>query len=146
MPLINILRHFKIDFGIVHDSDSPFRKDGSANGMWSENSKIREAVQRARAEGMTVRHRVSIPDFERFLGGDEASKDKPLNAYINVADDAELGSKVQTLLRDLLDGEQHDPVALHGPNKDYATALHRVVLDWAAEQGLHEDPRFAGKA
>lgn len=67
---------------------------------------------------MTVRHRVSIPDFERFLGGDEASKDKPLNAYINVADDAELGSKVQTLLRGLLEGEQHDPVVLHGPDKN----------------------------
>ncbi|WP_081087676.1 ATP-dependent nuclease [Burkholderia stagnalis] len=145
VPLINILRHFKIDFGIVHDSDSPFRKDGSANGMWSENSKIHEAVQRARAEGMTVRHRVSIPDFERFLGGDEASKDKPLNAYINVADDAALGSKVQTLLRDLLAGEQDDPVAFHGPDEDYATVLHRVVLDWAADQGLHADPRFAGK-
>lgn len=147
VPLINVLRHFKIDFGIVHDTDSPFRKDGSGNGMWSENIKIRDAIQKARAEGVTVRHRVSVPDFERYLGADEASKDKPLNAYIRVVDDNDLGAKVQVLLQGLLDGDQHDPLATDvlAPDGDYGAALCGVVMAWATEQGVQDDPRFKGK-
>lgn len=146
-PLISVLRHFKIDFGIVHDADSPFRKDGAANGMWSENIKIREAIQRARAEGMTIRHRVSIPDFERYLDADEASKDKPLNAYIRVVDDNDLGTKVQMLLKDLIEGDQHEPfdVDVLAEGGDYAAALQRVVIAWATKQGLQNEPRFGGK-
>lgn len=146
-PLVSVMRHFKIDFGIVHDCDPPFTKNGDKNGMWSENAKIRNAVLAARAAGVKVRHRVSIPDFERYLGGDEESKDKPLNAYRNITEDNALSEKVQGLLTDLLESNQHEPfpeTVLH-PAVDYLDVLRAPLMLWAKENELHETPRFKGK-
>lgn len=148
VPLIAVMRHFKIDFGIVHDCDPPFTKNGDKNGMWTENSKIRDAVKEAREAGLAVRHRISIPDFERYLGGDAESKDKPLTAYRNVTDDAALSEKVQTLLNDLLKGDQHEPfpAELLSPDADYLEVLRGPLMEWATANGLENNPRFKGNA
>lgn len=109
VSLIRIMQHFKISFGVVHDSDFPLRKDGRINGMWTENEKIRKAIVDARSSGVQVRHRVSIPDFERFLGGEEEDKDKPLTTYKRITQESVLRKKTQDLLKDLFDSDQHDP-------------------------------------
>lgn len=145
-PLIQIMTHFKINFGVVHDCDPPFTKNATSNGMWTENGKIFNAVRTARDSGVVVRHRVSVPDFERFLGGDEESKDKPLNAYRNVTDDDATNTKVQALLNELLLGEQHDPLPglTPGAVQDYLDALKASVQTWAGEHGEAENPRYRG--
>lgn len=144
--LISIMGHFKIDFGIVHDCDPPFKKDGSANGMWTQNEKIREAVEAARDKGVNARHRISVPDFERYLGYGEASKDKPLTAYLAVTADAEIGAKVQGLLGDLIASEQHEPFAPDElGSKLYIDWVRDLVLAWAAKTGNQDSPRFKGK-
>lgn len=144
--LISMMGHFKIDFGVVHDCDPPFKKDGSANGMWTQNNKIRDAIETARASGIRARHRVSVPDFERYLGYGEASKDKPLTAYVAVSSDAGVGDKVQCLLADLLGSEQHEPF---GPDdlgeRTYLDWIKELVLIWARENDQHESLRFKGK-
>ncbi|SDA56266.1 MULTISPECIES: ATP-dependent endonuclease [unclassified Janthinobacterium] len=146
IPLIKVLKHFKIGFGIVHDCDPPYRKDGAKNGMWTENKKISDAVTGARESGIAVRHRVSIPDFERYLGGDEESKDKPLNAYNFTKNDANAGSKVEKLLYDLISSEQHNPFDKDKiqEDEDYLMTLHREVLRWAKENGMDKNTRFCG--
>lgn len=147
VPLVKVMAHFKIDFGLVHDSDSPFNKKGHNNGMWTENEKIRNEVLKARAVGTTIRHRVSVPDFERFLEGEEESKDKPLNTYLTVTQNEELAQSVQRLLADLMSSEQHDPFA---PDtiaaEGYMPLLKSNVLTWATEHGLQDDIRFKGPA
>lgn len=147
-PLISVLTHFKIDFGVVHDCDPPFNKNGEKNGMWSENAKIREAILAARTAGVTARHRVSIPDFERFLGGDEESKDKPLNAYRNITENMELSATVQELLNDLLKSAQHEPFpdAVLSGDSDYLEVLRTQIIPWATANGLQDNPRFKGRA
>lgn len=147
LPLIKVLKHFKIDFGIVHDCDPPFKKNGDKNGMWTENEKIRSVIQDARQAGVTVRHRVSIPDFERFLGGDEESKDKPLNAYMSVAGDGALSARVQALLLELLNGQQHEPFPLEvlPAEADYLDVLRSKITGWAADNGKAEAIRYKGK-
>lgn len=147
LPLIKVLKHFKISFGIIHDCDPPFKKDGSKNGMWTENQKIRDAVVDARSEGLTIRHRVSIPDFERFLGGDEESKDKPLNAYAFIKADNAVAERVQKLLVELTDGEQHEPFSVEALalNGDYIGHLQLAVDGWAARNGMSGHVRFSGK-
>ncbi|WP_231111319.1 toprim domain-containing protein, partial [Mycobacterium avium] len=77
VPLIKMLNHFKADFGIVHDIDWPYRRDGSNNGSWTLNTIIRNEIIKCRNNGKKVYHRWSAPDFERFLGGEELGKDKP---------------------------------------------------------------------
>lgn len=145
VPLIKVLRHFKIGFGIVHDCDPPFKSNGDKNGMWTENKKIRDAIIATRKAGVVVKHRVSIPDFERFLGADEESKDKPLNAYRLVVEDDELSKLLTTLLTDLVDGQQHEPFSdCELKEMDYIELLHFKISEWAKEHGLEKTVRFAG--
>jgi energy-coupling factor transporter ATP-binding protein EcfA2 len=145
VPLIKVLTHFKIDFGIVHDSDPPFTKTGHSNGMWTENEKIRAAAVQAREAGLTARHRVSVPDFERFLGGEEESKDKPLNTYLKVSSDNALAERVQKLLTALLSSEQHEPFEKGALGAEgYLTWLKTIVLTWATANGLENNIRYKG--
>lgn len=145
VPLVKVMTHFKIDFGIVHDSDSPFNKKGHKNGMWTENGKIREAVLKARAAGLAARHRISVPDFERFLGGEEESKDKPLNTYLVVAKDNALAGRVQTLMTALMESAQHEPFPDNAcADGDYLAWLFRNVQFWANANNLADDIRFKG--
>ena len=145
VPLIKVLTHFKIDFGIVHDADSPFKKNSHKNGMWTENEKIRESVVKAREVGLIARHRISVPDFERFLGGDEESKDKPLNTYLIVSKDDALAQRVQDLMTELLSSDQHEPFSDGALGEDgYLKWLNTVVQEWAKGQGLSEEVRFKG--
>jgi len=139
---------FRIDFGIVHDCDPPFKSNGHKNGMWTENQKIRDAIVDARSAGATVRHRVSVPDFERFLGGEEESKDKPLTAYRRITDEAALGQAVQELLDQLLVSEQHEPFDEESfpEGSDYLEALAKKVECWAQENDLADTIRFKGRA
>lgn len=145
VPLIKVMTHFKIDFGIVHDCDSPFNKNGHANGMWTENKKIRNAVTTARESGINARHRISVPDFERFLGGDEESKDKPLNTYLRVSVEDELAERIQALLSALFSSEQHEPFGdgEHG-GAEFMSWLNTTVQVWATENGLQDEVRFKG--
>lgn len=145
VPLIKVLTHFKMDFGVIHDSDSPFKKNGHKNGMWTENAKIRDSVVKARSAGVAARHRVSIPDFERFLDGEEESKDKPLNAYLVVSKDDGLAVRVQELMTALLTSTQHEPFDEDALGDDtYLSWLDSVVQGWAKDNGLSDDPRFKG--
>lgn len=145
VPLVKVMTHFKIDFGIVHDVDPPYKSNGHRNGMWTENGKIREAVLKARAAGLIARHRISVPDFERFLGGEEESKDKPLNTYLTVARDDALGLRVQTLMTDLQESDQHEPFPDGAIGTgDYLTWLGTKIKDWAEENGQANNIRFKG--
>ncbi|WP_350447760.1 AAA family ATPase [Pseudomonas solani] len=144
-PLVNVLAHFKMDFGIVHDADAPYKKNATANGMWTENKKIRDAIIAARTNGSVVRHRMSIPDFERYLGGDEETKEKPISAYLRVSSEGELATQVQQLLTELISAEDHDPfptdlIDAHG----YLPLLLEHVMKWAKEQGFQDEPRYSG--
>lgn len=145
VPLIKILAHFRIDFGIVHDCDPPFTKNGDKNGMWTENAKIHSEISNARSQGVTVRHRTSIPDFERFLGRDEASKDKPVAAYLAVKNDEDLGKAVCDLMTELCEGKQHQPMSDEEiAASDYNTILLSKVTAWAAKNNEAANPRFSG--
>ncbi|HEH9517677.1 TPA: ATP-dependent endonuclease, partial [Pseudomonas aeruginosa] len=143
VPLIRVLRHFKLDFGLIHDADSKYDKNGRNNGMWTENIKIRNEVLISRRAGSTIRHRVSVPDFERFLEADEASKDKPLNAYLMVKESDKLAEKIQALLLSLISSEQHEPYNDIG--EDYSKTLNESVCSWAIRNGLNGDVRFFGQ-
>ncbi|WP_205412879.1 ATP-dependent nuclease [Neorhizobium tomejilense] len=147
-PLVRVMQHFKIDFGIVHDCDPPFKKNGDNNGMWTENKKIRDAILNARQAGITVRHRVSIPDFERLLGGEEESKDKPLTAYLRIAGEQELGDAVQKLMDQLITSKQHEPFDLKvfPEGADYLDTLSGQIGEWAKLNAMTDEIRFRGKS
>lgn len=148
VPLIKVMKHFKIDFGLLHDCDPPYTKSGDKNGMWTENEKIRNSILSARNDGIKIRHRVSFPDFERFLGSDEESKDKPLNAYRQISTDNKLSKSVQKLLEELINSTQHEPFPDESlsDNKVYNQYLLEKVMEWAKDNGKEKNIRYKGKS
>jgi hypothetical protein len=143
-PLIRLLTHFGIPFGVLHDTDAPLRRDGKKNGAWTENLTIINALIEARAAGIEVRHRVSVPDFERRLGASEESKDKPMRAFQLISGDPKLRGEVRKLFVDLYDSAEHQPLD-HLPKDEaadgIAAALKTSVQEWAAKNEP-DDPRF----
>lgn len=142
LPLIKMLHHFKADFGVIHDLDWPLRKDGARNGMWSINSEIRKSIIACRDSGLRVSHRWSVPDYERFLGGEELGKDKPYTAYARVSDDEALKARVLDMMQSIFDGECLDPVG-HDASLDFEAQIIAELEAWAVEHGEESNPRLA---
>lgn len=141
-PLVKLLAHFKIDFGVVHDIDSPKKRDGSVNGSWTLNRRILEAIYEARLEGVTVRHRVSVPDFERVIGDLAEEKDKPILAYRRIRSDSELVVKVQSMFQELYESDQFQPDASLTESagvEDVVTWQLDAVKVWAAANAPEDD-------
>lgn len=143
VPLIKMLRHFKSNFGIVHDVDWPRRSDKKKNGMWSVNTSIREEILRCRQGGLTVRHRWSVPDFERFLSGEELGKDKPFAAFDRILQDPALIIRVRELMQSLYDGPNLDP-ADFDPDGEFEGQIEASLVQWAKTAGADADPRLNG--
>lgn len=146
VPLIKVLRHFKIPFGVLHDTDSPYAINGNKNGMWTENLKIWEEIDLARKSGLSVRHRVSTPDFERRIGLDSAENGKPLTAYLAIKADLNLQESIRNLMTELYESVEVCPVGGAIEGADYLDSLLNLTLKWATDNGVHEQIIFAGKA
>jgi putative ATP-dependent endonuclease of the OLD family len=143
-PLIKLLAHFAVPFGVLHDTDYPTRGDGKKNSAWTENSKIVQYVSDARVAKVNVRHRMSVPDFERFLGLPESGKDKPIVVYRAVSDAPELQEKVVKLFTDLSSSAEIHPVSsLKGEASvdEIIFAISNEVSGWAGKHAP-DDRRF----
>lgn len=138
-PLIKLITHFGIHFGVLHDVDTPKRKDGKNNGMWTLNTKIEAAIQDAKKKGLVVRHRLSLMNIEYTLGIHDTDKEKPLLAYKAVKHDNDLKEQVKALFNDLYQSEQHAPELAEGGS--YEEQLTQHVLSWAAKH-YPNDERF----
>lgn len=141
--LVRMLDHFKIPFGILHDVDWPYNSKGKC-GMWSMNGNIYEEVKKCRSAGLAVRHRYSIPDFERFLGNIELSKDKPLEAYKLTKEKPVVKANVQKLIEDLYRGSSTTgSLTTEIEEKEYLELLDKDLRSWATTNGQTEDPRLS---
>lgn len=144
VPLIKVLGHFKIPFGVLHDTDTPFIDNGNKNSAWTENGKIWNAIEAARACGVAVRHRVSVPDFERRMGFAAGSKSKPLTMYVGVQNSATMQSDVEKLMEELLSDAQHCAVGGAVSDVDFADKLHSGLSAWAGQNGMGNDVKITG--
>jgi hypothetical protein len=147
VPLIEIMDHFRVSFGILHDTDAPFKTDGSVSGMWTENGKIRDKIMKCRANGLRVRHKVSVPNFDYYLVGEPIEKGKPLIAYEKILGDQKLQTMVQRLLTSLLDGDDMEPFdKATMESGDYMAVLREQTLIWARSRDLVDEMYFRGKS
>lgn len=143
VPLIKMLRHFKTNFGIVHDIDWPYTKDGADNGMWSINMNIRDQIIKCREQHLSVYHRWSIPDFERFLGGEKLGKDKPYEAFKRLNGDSGLTDRVQKLISCLFEGDLYDPAG-YDTDEKFSEQILAQLKEWAKVNGEQDNPRLSG--
>lgn len=101
--LVKMLTHFKINFAVLHDIDSPKTKDGAKNSSaYSANKRITDAIAIARNQGIQVVHRCSCPNFEQHHSMDLPSKDKPYASWKAVCENAEIRESVLNVLNSLL--------------------------------------------
>ena len=101
--LIKILSHFKIDFSVLHDIDSPKTSAGNrANSAYSINKTISDTVTEARKAGLNVTYRCSCPNFEIHHQMDLPSKDKPFRSWKAVQEQGNVRSSIETVLKELI--------------------------------------------
>jgi energy-coupling factor transporter ATP-binding protein EcfA2 len=141
VPLIKMLHHFKANFGVIHDVDWPLRSDGARNGMWTINSEIRKEILACRDAGLRVSHRWSVPDYERFLGGEELGKDKPYQAFARVSVDEALKARIVDMMQSIFDGEVLDHAG-HNANENFEAQIEAELVAWAAANGEEANPRL----
>jgi len=145
--VIRMLNHFKVPFSVLHDADTPHRKDGAGNTAWSANGAITEEIGAARSSGIRVVHRVSIPTFELAhlpVSRDEdgyakftSDKDKPWNMVAALGTNDGARMSVRQTLNELV-----SPSAPERPFEgDVLTEVEKAVISWA-QQHSPGDPRF----
>lgn len=84
VTISKILNHFKMNYSILHDSDSPkAKRDGKhiVNSMWTTNRKINEEVELGRKKGLNIKTFVSVPNFEGEYFDGKTGSSKPFGAW-----------------------------------------------------------------
>lgn len=79
-----ILNHFKVNYSVLHDADSPkVRRDGKyiINSMWTINKKISDEIEIGRKNGLNIKSFVSIPNFEGEYFEGKVDSSKPFGAW-----------------------------------------------------------------
>ena len=145
--IIKMLTHFKVPFSILHDSDSPRRRDGKVNGAWTANLELHAEIKAAREAGVRVVHRISLPHFEyahlpvqKTDDGslqDTSEEEKPWNMNLAVAQQTEIQNSVKAILKDLTSGAAKEE-PFDGP---FEAGLQEAVKSWAVAHRI-TDPRF----
>lgn len=106
--LVKMLAHFKIEFSVLHDIDSPKTKDGDkASAAYSINKNIADAISAARSIGIQVVYRCSCPNFEQHHGMKLPKKDKPFESWKTVRDDESIRNSVLGVLKVLTTKPTH---------------------------------------
>jgi hypothetical protein len=101
--LIKILSHFKIDFSVLHDIDSPKTSAGDrVNSAYSIDKTISDTVTEARKAGLNVTYRCSCPNFEIHHQMELPSKDKPFRSWKAVQEQGNVRSSIETVLKELI--------------------------------------------
>lgn len=133
--LIQILKQFCVDFALLHDIDAPRTKNGNANGRYSDNQRIAEAVAEVREKGIRVVHRCSCPGFEVHHGLELPASDKPFHAWAAIRGDEGIRNSVSLVFRELIDGTGDEIGASDGSHYE------EMITAWAEVYAV-DDPRY----
>jgi hypothetical protein len=148
--IMKILAEFKVSFAILHDADSPFRKDGKQNPAWKANEQISSIVDEIRKTGISVVHRVSMPNFEwdhlpiitdkDGLPEDTDSKDKPWRVLVALREKQNVEDSILGVLSDLMNPDAED-APFQG---NFMSGLMDRVRAWAKALCPQDRRFFAG--
>ncbi len=119
---------------MLHDTDRPTNKDGSANSAWAANQKILEAVAAAPAPA-NVRLAASVVDFEHAMFGTSASSDKPFRTVMRIRKEEVARKRVKEAF-DYLLFETNEPPAGVLP----WTTIDELERATAAEAPVEKEP------
>lgn len=131
VPIVKMLRHFRVGFSVLHDTDLP-SLGGGGNSAWKANRAIAEQIRLAvEEEKLKVGYCQSVPNFEEEHGARLPTKDKPWNIVRVMDSDSNVTSSIESALDSLLlvDGD--------GSSLRPYEALIERVKEWA--DGKHPE-------
>jgi len=141
--VLKVLHHFKVNYSVLHDADSPLTKLGGDNTVaWHANERIYDQLARSALSGLKIVHKVSVPDFERANGLSSRSKDKPWHVWKAIRAKEDVRAAIRNVLMQLMPSAAG--LVLHSPEDGdiesqagvlastfLAQALRHQVEDWA---------------
>lgn len=134
--LVKILSHFKIDFSVLHDIDSPKVSSGDrSNSAYSINKAISDAVTEARGVGLKVTYRCSCPNFEIHHQMDLPSKDKPFRSWKAVQEQEDVRSSIESILKELISVCNDIPI-------NDGTNYEDTLKNWIALNHKQDEPCY----
>jgi len=145
--IMRILEEFRVPFSILHDTDSPYLRDGKINGAWTANKDICQEIETIRAKGTRVVHRLSMSTFEHThlelrIDKDSnltgvGSKDKPWVVLDELRKKQKVETSVLTVLTELSSSD-----SLERPFEgNFEDGLNQRLKVWA-EKNCPKDPRY----
>ncbi|MCE1164616.1 MAG: AAA family ATPase [Bacteroidetes bacterium] len=152
IPLvIKMLRHFKINFSILHDSDTPYIANGNKNGIWKANIDIFEEIQKCIKNGLTINHKISYPNFEcNFTVFDKKGvedmlsipyKEKPWSIFEKLSANKKVKDSVEKLLDELILLRQTAQMRAN----DFEKIMLKNIQGWADKYDKKKKTLYYGK-
>lgn len=140
IPLvIKMLRHFKINFSVLHDSDSPYILNGNKNGVWKANLDIFKEIQNCLKDRLKVKQLISIPNFECqhtvLEKGDIGIaksipyKEKPWNIFEKVQNNSSVSESIEKILDNLIKQEEFK----ENSEEEFSEYLNNEVQKWSTK-------------
>lgn len=134
--LIKILAHFKMNFAVLHDIDSPkisTKKGFKKNSAYSINNDISTAVRNTRGGGAKVSHYCSCPNFEEHHKMELPLKDKPFKSWQIIRTDTAIKTSVKNVLASLCDDCDSSSKPEDGNN------FETLLQNWVKTNGITEE-------
>ena len=103
LTILKILNQFSSTYAVLHDSDTPLARNG-ASAAWGVNASIRTTLEGA-AAASSIRHVVSVINFESALFGSAPKGDKPYNTMVKLTASDPIRTRAIELLDALLDAK-----------------------------------------
>lgn len=140
-----ILNHFKVNYSVLHDADSPKarKKDGNyiINAMWTINQKIVNEIEVGKKKGLKIKSFISIPNFEGEYFEGQANSSKPFGAWKVFTDESkEVVDQFAQIIYSIVGKENICQVEYNN-----IVDLTKRVGKYIVDKGLSNDPLWTVK-
>lgn len=140
-----ILNHFKVNYSILHDADSPNakRKNGNyiVNAMWTMNQKIVDEIEIGKKKGLRIKSFISIPNFEGEYFEGSTSNSKPFGAWRIFTDESnEVVDEFAQIIYSII-GKENTCRVEYSNITDLIQKVDKYIID----KGLSNDPLWIVK-
>ncbi|MCD9023444.1 ATP-dependent nuclease [Cohnella silvisoli] len=136
-----ILNHFKVNYSILHDADSPkVKRDGKyiVNSMWTVNLKINNEIEFGRKKGLEIKSFLSVPNFEGEYFEGVTGSSKPFGAWKVFTEE---GNEVVERFAQIIDkitGKENNCGVEYFNIADLARKVSKYIVD----KGLSSDQHW----
>lgn len=133
-----ILNHFKVNYSILHDADSPkVKRDNKyiVNSMWTINQKINNEIEIGKKRGLNIKTFLSVPNFEGEYFEGKTGSSKPFGAWrIFTEEGNEVVDRFAQIIHRIVGKENTCTVEYNS-----LVDLTRRVSSYVVEKGLHNE-------